>query len=104
MDNLFADIPTQLPEELVQTLVQTAQARLERIVSRGHVTPRGSWLAEPQDEWVVLLRGRATLVVDGQADPVRMRPGDHLIIPAGQRHRVEQTDPAQPTVWLALHY
>jgi len=29
--------------------------------------------------------------------------GDHLLIPAGERHRVEATDPAGPTVWLAVH-
>jgi cupin 2 domain-containing protein len=35
---------------------------------------------------------------------VALQPGDHLIIPAHRRHRVEWTHPDQPTVWLALHY
>jgi cupin 2 domain-containing protein len=35
---------------------------------------------------------------------VAMKPGDYLDIPAHRRHRVEWTDPAQPTVWLAIHY
>jgi cupin 2 domain-containing protein len=25
-------------------------------------------------------------------------------IPAHRRHRVEWTDPGQPTIWLGLHY
>jgi cupin 2 domain-containing protein len=33
-----------------------------------------------------------------------MGPGDHVHIPAHRRHRVEWTDPAQPTVWLAVHH
>lgn len=103
VDNLFADIPARRADELVQTLLQTGQLRLERIVSRGHTTPTGSWLAEQTTEWVVLLRGSATLLFDGQIEPVRLRPGDHLTIPAGRRHRVEETHPTEPTVWLALH-
>jgi cupin 2 domain-containing protein len=33
-----------------------------------------------------------------------MEPGDHVHIPAHRRHRVEWTDPAQATVWLAVHH
>ena len=35
---------------------------------------------------------------------IRMEPGDHVHIPAHRRHRVEWTDPAQATVWLAVHH
>jgi len=33
-----------------------------------------------------------------------MGPGDYLHIPAHRRHRVVWIDPAQATVWLAVHY
>jgi cupin 2 domain-containing protein len=33
-----------------------------------------------------------------------LSPGDHVIIPAHVRHRVEWTDAEHPTVWLAVHY
>jgi cupin 2 domain-containing protein len=36
MKNLFADIPKNLRDELFETLLQTSNFRIERIVSRGH--------------------------------------------------------------------
>ncbi|KAB2839279.1 MAG: cupin, partial [Melioribacteraceae bacterium] len=33
-----------------------------------------------------------------------LKPGDYLNIPARKKHRVEWTDNAQKTVWLAIHY
>ena len=41
LTNLFADIPTDLPEELVQTLLCTPSVRIERIVSPGPRLARG---------------------------------------------------------------
>ena len=32
-DNLFADLPTQLPNELIDVLAQTGQVRIERIAT-----------------------------------------------------------------------
>jgi len=101
--NLFADLPpTRLPEELCQILWQTGSVRLERIVSHGHITPAGQWYDQDTDEWVVLLRGAATLCLEGE-ELLQMQPGDHVLLPAHRRHRVEWTDPQQPTIWLAVH-
>lgn len=102
--NLFAAIPAELPAEYVEVLVETHGVRLERIVSLGHVTPLGEWLEQATTEWVALLRGSARLRFEDEAEDVVLRPGDHLVIPARRRHRVEWTDPGQPTVWLAFHY
>jgi cupin 2 domain-containing protein len=33
-----------------------------------------------------------------------MGAGDYVFIPARKRHRVEWTEPQQPTVWLAVHF
>jgi cupin 2 domain-containing protein len=33
-----------------------------------------------------------------------LHPGDHVVIPAHRRHRVEWTDSTEKTIWLALHY
>ena len=33
-----------------------------------------------------------------------LRPGDHILLGAHVRHRVEWTDADTPTVWLAVHY
>ena len=104
MSNLFDGLPRALPAERVDVLVETPAFRLERIVSTGHATPAGEWLAQERDEWVLVLRGGARLHCEGEAEPRVLRPGDHVVIPARRRHRVEWTDPAEPTVWLALHY
>ena len=104
VENLFATSTLTLAQESFETILETAGFRLERIVSAGHVTPPGEWYDQERAEWVVLLRGEARLVFEGDPAAVILRPGDHVRIPAHRRHRVEWTDPAQHTVWLALHY
>jgi cupin 2 domain-containing protein len=102
--NLFAGLPaTPRPDETVDILARTPQARIERIVSTGQASPPGFWYDQPWDEWVVLLSGSAGLHLHGEPAPRRLAPGDHLLIPAHLRHRVEWTDPDGPTVWLAVH-
>jgi cupin 2 domain-containing protein len=101
---LLADLPDVLPEERFETLWETPSFRLERILSHGQATPEGDWYDQAWDEWVLLLQGAARLVVEGQPDPVVLRPGAALWLPAHCRHRVEWTPADRVTVWLALHY
>jgi cupin 2 domain-containing protein len=102
--NLLASIASSLPEEQFELLVETSAFKLERIVSTGHATPPKQWYDQERDEWVVLLAGSAGLLFEGESAPRVLRPGDYVRIPAHRRHRVEWTDGATPTVWLALHY
>jgi cupin 2 domain-containing protein len=104
VSNLFADLPVRLPAERIDALVATPGVRIERIVSTGHVTPPGEWYDQDGDEWVVVLRGRARLRIEGDAEVRDLYPGDHLLLRAHVRHRVEWTDDAGPTVWLAVHF
>ncbi|MCE9563530.1 MAG: cupin domain-containing protein [Planctomycetes bacterium] len=100
--NLFDDLPANLPDELVETLISAANVRIERIVSHGNVSPAGFWYDQAQHEFVVLLRGAARLRFEEGI--IELMPGSFVNIPAHRRHRVEWTDPKQPTVWLAVHY
>ncbi len=102
--NLFAALPKNLPDELVESLVEEPGLRLERIVSTGHVTPDGEWYDQESDEWVVLLTGAANLRFQAPEEVLAMRPGDFVKISAQRKHRVDWTDPNEPTVWLALHF
>jgi cupin 2 domain-containing protein len=102
--NLLADLPASQSDELFQTILSRAGLRIERIVSRGHASPAGFWYDQPQHEFVVLLSGLARLRFEGDEAAVEMKPGDCLDVPAHRRHRVDATDPTQPTVWLAIHY
>jgi len=101
--SLFHDIPETLPVELFETLITRKGFILERIVSRGHATPQGEWLSQERDEWVLLVRGRATLRFEDEGE-VGLEPGDFLRIPAGKKHRVESTAADGYSVWLALHF
>jgi len=102
--NLFDDVPRALPAERVDVLLETSAVRLERIVSIGHATPPGEWYDQARNEWVVVLRGRARVRIEGEAEDRTLDIGDHLLLRAHVRHRVEWTDPAGPTVWLAVFF
>ncbi|NNL06685.1 MAG: cupin domain-containing protein [Gammaproteobacteria bacterium] len=103
MNNIFEAIPADLPEELFETLVESSEVRIERIVSRGHTSPQSGWYDQPQNEWVIVLKGQAVLAFE-QGEAVTLKAGDFLTIPAHRRHRVEWTAPGIETIWLAVHY
>ena len=104
MNNIFTNIPTDLPDEVVETLLQDEALRIERIVSHGHASAKDFWYDQHQHEWVLLLQGEAKLRFEDDTELLSMKPGDFVNIPAGRRHRVEWTTPAEPTIWLAIHY
>ena len=103
-DNLFREVPSHLPHELFTTLAESNPVRIERIVSHGHSTAEGEWYDQTQHEWVCVLEGEAWLRFEDEHEPTSMRRGDWINIEAHRRHRVEWTTPAEPTVWLAIHY
>ena len=100
--NLFQKIPSNLPDEIVETIVKSQTCRIERIVSHGQASPEGFWYDQANDEWVILLRGAARIQFENQT--VDLTPADFVNILAHQRHRVEWTTPDEPTLWLAVHY
>ena len=104
MNNLFTNIPTDLPEELVEVLAENKHIRIERIISTGHASPEGFWYDQEEAEWVVVLRGEAKLLFECDDGPIHMKPGDFVNIPAHRKHRVEWTTPDEPTVWLVVFY
>ena len=103
-ENLFDNLPTDLPEELFTPLLKASSVRIERIVSHGHASPPGFWYDQDDSEWVLVVEGSATIEFEDQPEPVELRRGSYLNIPAHARHRVAWTDPSKKTVWLAIHY
>ena len=99
---MFEPPHVALPDELVDVIDGgRAIFRIERIVSRGHVSPPGFWYDQDEDEWVWLLRGAARLEVElpherqpgapinGMAvREISLTEGDYLLLPAHVRHRV----------------
>ena len=78
--------------------------RIERIISSGQASPPGFWYDQDVAEWVVLLSGAAELQFEDEAAPRKLVPGDWIDIAPHRRHRLNWTDPSQPSVWLAIHY
>ena len=103
LNNFFASIPEHLPEELFNCIVKRENVHIERIVSKGHITPAGHWYDQAWDEWVMLLAGQATLIYEQEPGIFNLNAGDYLLIPAHTRHRVEWTPPDVNTIWLAIH-
>lgn len=102
--NILSNIPSSLPDELIETILTAPQVKIERIVSRGHCSPEGFWYDQETNEWVMVLQGRACLLFEGEQEERIMNPGDYINIPAHVRHRVQWTARQEDTVWLAVHY
>nr|MBF0683031.1 cupin domain-containing protein [Pseudomonas sp.] len=97
MGNLFADFEVPLDGERFDALLSHRNLMVERIISSADITPTD--YVQSQDEWVVLLLGKATLEVAGEA--VELRSGDYLFLPAGTPHVVRRV--TNGALWLAVH-
>jgi cupin 2 domain-containing protein len=102
--NVFDALPGPRAGEAFDVLLARPGLRIERIVSRAHASPPGFWYDQPQAEWVMLVAGAARLRFEDEPAPRSLNPGDCLDIAAHRRHRVEWTQPDEPTVWIAVHY
>lgn len=102
--SIFKNIPSKLPEELINTICSTDSVKVERIVSRGRASPEGFWYDQEKSEFVLVLRGSAGLRLEGQDDLVILQAGDYINIGAHVKHRVEWTDSAGDTIWIAVYY
>jgi len=100
VDNIFTALPEALGQEHFFRLFENQSVKIERIVSHSHKSPAGFWYDQPEDEWVMILRGHATLEFEG-GEFVEMKEEDYLTIPSHVKHRVHETDPE--TIWLAVH-
>lgn len=103
MKNLFEGIPSEFPEEVIETIAEGGSLRIERIISKGHSSPEGFWYDQDQLEWVVLLKGAARLRFEDDR-VVEMKAGDYINIPAHEKHRVDWTLPKEETIWLGVFY
>jgi cupin 2 domain-containing protein len=101
--NIFENIPEANLMERFETLFTDKGFKLERIISEGQATPPGQWYDQDWDEWVVLLKGDAGILFEGDETIGTLKPGDYVYIPAHKKHRVEWTKPHEKTIWLAIH-
>jgi cupin 2 domain-containing protein len=102
--NLLFPLPDARASEQVEALLTRPGLRVERIVSQGQASPPGFWYDQAEGEFVLLLAGTAKLRFADEAEARLLGPGDWVDINPHRRHRIEWTDPATPTVWLAALY
>ena len=100
LGNLFANLANAQSGEEFLTLFDNTNVKIERIVSHAHPSPAGFWYDQDEDEWLVVLRGSATLEFIG-GEQVELKAGDYLTIDRHVQHRVART--SDETVWLAVH-
>ncbi len=100
----LSKVPAASEGEVVEEFLRTPAVRFERIVSHGQVSPPGFWYDQEEHEWVMVLSGKAVIAIQGSPTSITLGPADALHLPAHVRHRVEWTDPSQPTVWCAVYW
>lgn len=107
VQSLFSQLPTDdsasLTSEWVEEIIHSKNVRVERIVSFGHSSPETGWYEQAENEWVLLISGVGVIEYPC-GHLVTLYAGDHLFIGAGVRHRVKETAPDEPTIWLAVFY
>lgn len=103
MNNIFSNLPGNLDREAFEDIVNNDRIRIERILSFGHSSPEQGWYQQAENEWVMVLSGSGTLLLDN-GDEFTMSPGDYQLIPAQQRHKVIRTAKDEPTIWLAVFF
>lgn len=102
-DNIYKNIPQHLDQEIFKCLVQGENIKIERIISRGHVSPASGWYDQDQNEWVIVLKGSASIAFENET-VIDLGEGDYLNILAHTKHRVIHTSAITETIWLTIHY
>lgn len=102
--NIYSNLPENIPVEIFEVLAKSDHCKVERIISRGQKSPENFWYDQDENEWVLVLKGRARLRFEQNEELVELNEGEYLNIPAHCKHHVEWTDPNQETIWLAVFY
>ncbi len=100
--NLLAKSIPKKGQEEKYLLKESADWRLELIVSCNFSNEEGFWYDQREHEWILLLRGNASLKLKNPDVLINLSVGDNLYLTPHRMHRVERTDPEPGTVWLTL--
>ncbi len=95
--NIFGNLTVPDVGEDFKQILKTKNVLIERIVSSDRLEPK-EYIQE-QDEWVVLLKGKAVLKIEEKI--VELEEGDYVFIPSKTSHTVLKTE--KGTIWLAVH-
>ncbi len=101
--NLFNSISIKSSKEQFTDLLKGSRFKITKIVSNGFKSPENNWMSEPSDEWVILLKGRAKLEIEG-GNIISLIAGDYILIPANTKHKLLYTSKKPFCYWLAIHF
>ncbi len=101
--NIYSAIPINSGQETIEQLLKKNGIKIERIISKGHKSPETGWYDQDINEWVLVLKGKATLAFEDQTS-IDLIEGSYINIPSHTKHKVTWTDPDRETIWLAIHY
>ena len=101
--NIYDKIPSELSNELFEIIAKKDSLKIERIISKGHTTPKEKWYDQKFNEFVILIQGSAIISFE-DGNNIEMKKGDYINIPKHCKHRVEQTSSNPEAIWLAVHY
>lgn len=102
--NIFSEIPTSIPKEVFNSIIDKDGIKIERIISKGHTTEKDKWYNQEKNEWLIMLKGKAELLFKNNNQIIKMKKGDYLNISAHTEHRVTKTSKKEETIWLTIHY
>jgi len=91
-----------IKSENFEDIIRNNNLVLERIISCGQKTPGNKWLEESNDEWVILLQGKAELLYES-GEKIVMKKGDYIFLPSKTKHKVTYTSKRPYCIWLAVH-
>ncbi len=102
-NNLFKSIPEEIYDEIFDLIIETDSVKIERIVSKGHTSPESGWYDQESNEWVIVLKGEAKILIENEGEKHLVK-GSYMNIPAHRKHKVVWTKKDSETIWLAIHY
>ncbi|MDY0360091.1 MAG: cupin domain-containing protein [Desulforegulaceae bacterium] len=102
--SFFQNIPEKIKKELFETIIETKNIKIEKIVSKGQSSPKNFWYDEKMSEFVLVLQGSALLQFEKNSKTIYLKKGDYLNIEPHSRHRVLATEKNIETLWLAVYY
>lgn len=85
-------------QETIEILYENDKIRIEKIISRGAITPESFWYDQNEDEFVLLKKGEATLEFENKI--IKIKANEQYYINKHKKHRVSYT--SKDAEWLCV--
>ena len=90
--NLFADVSAATAEEeSFSEIFARPGLKIERIISHGQASPPDFWYDQAWNEWVIVLKGSATLRFEDEPAARALGAGDYVFRKETPPRRVDRT-------------